>query len=550
MKIEKLKKSYLKRNLIIGIVAVLIISAIILNFTKAKYRTTQSIPLVNGTINYSLPDLNIIGLYIDGEQTKELDKSKAYTLDAIQSTCTYKDGSEISNLTIDYEDETRKISISPFTSKGTKCTLYFNEVDNVKKVDTALGTLSVNMNEPIYVYGVNYTTDEYGCYYNGVFVSNTEDNPSEKMCQDVYKIGVQDYYILSTSYYDKSFENIAVNLGQAVWDSSSSSCTFNGNIVTDYLGNKIKNINNCGEVYQIEDNFITMIENVGAGVWTNVDNKSGLYAKKIDNETTYYYRGNVTNNYLVFADKYWRIIRINEDGSIRIIYNGEKSTIDSAGKETILANGYDDTSTLYTQIGMSAFNNISGKSEYVGYTYSEGYQRPIDNPNGETNSTIKEMLDNWYSTNIGNNKEYDSKVISGPGFCNDRELASGYEWNNSNIYYYNPYERIISSNSPTFECNKNDLYKTKIGLITADEIIFAGSAISAGPNEDYYLYNKFAFLTMSPATSSTIFYVSSDGTLSAGIEVDIPVFIRPVINISSDATITGTGTINDPYIVN
>ena len=62
MEFETLKKSHLKRNIIIGIVVVLIISAVILNFTRAKYRTTQSIPLVNGTINYSLPDLNIMDL--------------------------------------------------------------------------------------------------------------------------------------------------------------------------------------------------------------------------------------------------------------------------------------------------------------------------------------------------------------------------------------------------------------------------------------------------------------------------------------------------------
>ena len=75
MKIETLKKSHLKRNIIIGVVVVAIISTVILNFTRAKYRVTQSIPLVNGTINYSLPDLNIVGLYIDGEEANELDST-------------------------------------------------------------------------------------------------------------------------------------------------------------------------------------------------------------------------------------------------------------------------------------------------------------------------------------------------------------------------------------------------------------------------------------------------------------------------------------------
>ena len=68
MKFEVLKQSHLKRNIILGVVAVLIISAVVLTFTRAKYRVTESIPLVNGTINYTLPDIQIVALYINGEE--------------------------------------------------------------------------------------------------------------------------------------------------------------------------------------------------------------------------------------------------------------------------------------------------------------------------------------------------------------------------------------------------------------------------------------------------------------------------------------------------
>ena len=127
MEFETLKQSHLKRNIMIGVVAVLIISAVVLNFTRAKYRVTQSIPLVNGTINYSLADLNIVALYIDGVASDELDSSKNYTLDTDQSTCTYKDGSTIQNLTLNYDSDTKTFTIAPYTTKGTKCTLYFEE---------------------------------------------------------------------------------------------------------------------------------------------------------------------------------------------------------------------------------------------------------------------------------------------------------------------------------------------------------------------------------------------------------------------------------------
>ena len=135
MEFETLKQSHLKRNIMIGVVAVLIISAVVLNFTRAKYRVTQSITLVNGTINYSLAELNIVALYIDGVASEELDSSKNYTLDTDQSTCTYKDGSTIQNLTLNYDSDTKTFTIAPYTTKGTKCTLYFEESKGTPATD-------------------------------------------------------------------------------------------------------------------------------------------------------------------------------------------------------------------------------------------------------------------------------------------------------------------------------------------------------------------------------------------------------------------------------
>ena len=278
----------------------------------------------------------------------------------------------------------------------------------------------------------------------------------------------------------------------------------------------------------------------------------GLYEETTSKGTTYYFRGDVEDNYLEFAGFYWRIIRINEDGSIRLIYSGNKEEIDAAGKETVLANGYDDSSTKYTQIGTSGFNDSRYGNEYAGYTYSIGYQRPSDNPNGETDSTIKEVLDNWYSTNIGNNNDYDSKVVSSPGFCNDREVANGYTWSSTGGVYYAAYERLFNG-TISLECsNSNDLYITKIGLITADEVWYAGAS-SGFDNYKYYLYTGNDYSTMSPyqyhsLTGLFILKVSTLGLVDRNA-ANSSIGVRPVINISSDVTITGSGTISDPYVV-
>ena len=154
MEFEVLKRSHLKRNIIIGVVAVLIISAVVLNFTRAKYRVTQSIPLVNGTINYIPYDLNIVALYIDGVAADELDSSKNYILDTVQSTCTYKDGSTIQNLTLSYDADTKTFTITPYTTKGTKCTLYFEESKGTPAVDVIEEAYNTNPNILAY--------DDYG----------------------------------------------------------------------------------------------------------------------------------------------------------------------------------------------------------------------------------------------------------------------------------------------------------------------------------------------------------------------------------------------------
>ncbi len=427
MQIETLKRSHLKRNIIIGIIVVLVLAAIILTFTRANYRTTQSIPLVNGTINYSLADLNIVGLYIDGVEADKLDSSKTYTLDTNQSTCTYKDGSTISNLTIGYDSETGGISISPYTNKGTKCTLYFDE--KVTAADIILGNVTVNEGTP---------------------------------------------------------------------DFSQVATTDEG-------------------VYKAEDNL----------------------------GTSYYFRGAVTNNYVQFAGYYWRIIRINGDRSIRMIYDG------------IIAHPNGESSTA-RRINTSAYNDYYS-SFYVGYTYQQSVQRP-STQNGGTVSTIKGVLDNWYTTNIMN-KGYDSKVVSTPGFCNDRvsysdENGTTESWAASGVtIYYAAYVRLVTNKKPTLQCTiTNDLYTTKVGLITADEVSMAGGVYDVA-NTLYYLYTGNADWTMSPysfvniGSIGSMFYSGGNATSIGYYRMNSTYGVRPVINISSDVTLTGTGTMSDSYVV-
>ena len=136
MNFEVLKRSNLKKNIIIGMVIVLILSAVILNFTKAKYKTTTSIPLVNGTINYDLSDLNLIGVYIqEGEeyiQTNEIPTS-GYEFNGEESYCTVNNERD-DTITLSFDITTQNLTVTPLTKKGTKCYLYFDEASSATDV--------------------------------------------------------------------------------------------------------------------------------------------------------------------------------------------------------------------------------------------------------------------------------------------------------------------------------------------------------------------------------------------------------------------------------
>ena len=417
-----------------GFVCVVVLLVVfIVSKSHAKYRVTQSIPLVNGTINYSLADLNIVSLYIDGVEAEELDSSKNYTLDTSKSTCTYKDGSTIDNLSISYDSETGGLSISPFTTKGTKCTLYFDEVVAVS--DTLLA---------------NYPTK----------LTRTD--------------------------------------------------------------------------------FSTTVTNTTTGTIYYADTSKGR---------TYYFAGNPTDNWVQFGGFYWRIIRINEDGTIRLIYQGTSANTTGEG----------------TQIGTSAFNSTYTNNMYVGYMYQSNGVHGLT-----SNSTIKGILDTWYQNNLTSVAD---KIDGNAGFCGDRQPSTSNSSSNGSggtgitTTYYGAYIRLVNSNKqPTFECkNETDLYTTSgsedgngaltypIGLISADEVAYAGG-VYLSSNQSYYFYTGQIYWTMSPSSYlsfADVFLIQSGGFLYAGLySTGFVAGIRPVINLKANVTIqSGDGSSSNPYVI-
>ena len=244
-------------------------------------------------------------------------------------------------------------------------------------------------------------------------------------------------------------------------------------------------------------------------------------------EVTYAHKGD---------DMYWRIIRVDKDNKIKMIYAGSKAPSESTKVAITGAN---------TNMGFTVYNNDYDHAEYVGFQYTTGSQRGTN-----TNSIIKTYLDNWY-TKYFNENIAASRFIK-TTFCNDRNTSSTWASTGSNINYA-PYTRLSSSTpTPTFECNTADVVTNNFGLITADEIVLAGEKFETG-NSAFYLNNNMAYWAGSPygfrRSRLIVFVLNPVSGLDNGVVNDSIYVARGVVSLSSESKLLGSGTYNDVYIV-
>ena len=290
--------------------------------------------------------------------------------------------------------------------------------------------------------------------------------------------------------------------------------------------------------------------------------EKGIYETQDDDGISYYYRGSVENNYVKFAGYYWRIIRINGNGSIRMIYDGTMAH----------DNGEISEDRVYM---LSSFNKTSYDNAFVGYMYTSGQVHGTNN-----NSNIKINNDNFYSNKLSSKSSY---ISTSTGFCGDRETLNNASdaGTGTVITKYKGFSRF-SEHLPSLKCINNLDYYTvsgastgnkaltyPIGLITADEALMAGiasdlylSISKVKTSLDNYLISPGAYWTMTPIgyynpieyhgtrysiysayelsiTSSGSAWESSTGTNS---------YLRPVINLKNTLKFTGNGTKNNPYV--
>jgi len=268
----------------------------------------------------------------------------------------------------------------------------------------------------------------------------------------------------------------------------------------------------------------------------------------------YYFAGDAKNNWVKFGGFYWRIIRTNADGSIKLLYAGTSP----------------DTEKAY--IGMSAFNTTYNDPMYVGYKY--GTTGSQENNRLNTNdSTIKTYVDNWYKNNL---TAYTKYLSNDAVYCNDRNLASGQTYSTTSRFYYAPYERIYTNKQPTYNCtNMSDAFSVNntsaklnypVGLMSIDELSYAGGQAGKSLTTPYAWYytnaNGESITGIAPswALSPNYWYGSSSYVWYVGGS-DLPGFldysyvaysmaVRPSVSLLSCVkTSGGDGSAGAPYTI-
>ena len=313
----------------------------------------------------------------------------------------------------------------------------------------------------------------------------------------------------------------------------------------------------------------TPITTPGAAISTA--SEALLASAEDDYGTSYYFRGAVTNNYVEFANKCWRIVRVGGDGSVKLILHNDNTTgaanpCDSANNSASAAFAR-YSGTTYT----SAFNEYSDDNAYVGFKYGTPGSSTYEATHANTNkSTILTNLETWYNNNL---KAYES-VIDDNVWCNDKTNVTdtSYDWSyggnatglgyGTNKTYYGATRRLVSTigsaggTGPSLKCT-GELSKInlKVGLITADELAFAGYAFFINNTTTYLQENAtdtywwslspFYFLDSYAGVWNVI---GSDGGFDIG-RVYYASGLRPSISLKPSTNVTGNGTSSTPYII-
>ena len=386
--------------------------------------------------------------------------------------------------------------------------------------------------------------------FSVIFTSNTPNTlyKATENSTDVYYFAGQDTASVPVNNW--------VKFGQA---KSFSKCTFNGNTVGYFINVfDIKEINLTEEECLSSGKIMSMSIGGQTAYFTGTEENLNTFYEEAQSEESLnveFVEGTLVFEAPKVKDTYWRIIRTNSDGSIRLLFSGSGTNQNDA---------YIGTSVFTT------FESSTSNAEAVSYMYGNEYDT-MDKIRANTNSSeIKTVIDDWYKSNF---TAYTNYLSNDAIYCNDREIASGNTYSSDVSYSYKAYERLFTNKSPSYNCaNIKDAFSSSnteaklvypIALMTGDEIAYAGGVADTEAPMWYYTNSNFENITggawwwtMTPANKMSSSYqnvmsieqpnyFSYHGTDCFD---ESPLYVRPVTSLKSCVQWkSGDGAANNPY---
>ena len=514
---------------------------------------------VVGTVKTRPKDDLFIATTIDGTASSSFPETNAYSASV---SCTQDDKSVDIGATIKWTGSKWSLGVTNLTSGNTKCTVAFdpptladailqnNEVKEpmttpgkeasahiLNDIESATVTVSSTNKAKYITYGTGWTM-------NGTKFNLTGTGVTSGTYETSYSSLVGKY--LAMSQYGFDF----VDIGSTT--AGTMKTTTNIYALAYVVSATADNI---------EYKFLTSNKNTTESLLTSTQDDYGM---------SYYFRGAVKNNYVQFANKCWRIVRINGDGSVKLVLHNDNTSNASSP----CASSNNSTSTAFARYSgssyTSVFNSNYNDNAYIGFMYGATGASDYPNTHANTNkSDILKNLETWYTNNL---TSYESKLAD-TIWCNDKSTVSGGLGYGTNATDYGAYNRLASTKQPTLKCpndnnggklskftvddtkNGNGNLTYKIGLLTADEVEFVGGMFNS--------YNYSTFLEENTgnirwSTMSSAGYIGNyawnliigHGFMNIGSVNDTKNALRPAIALTSSTTISGgSGTSEDPYVV-
>ena len=617
MKIETFKEQNTKKKFIITftIICIALVIGVFFYHSYAWFESENTFNSFSGNVP-AVGDI-YFAVYVGEKASSTVPNSTSgYIFD--HGECT-------NGASITWNDTTWSPTVSNLTSTRTKCTLYFinpsaTALSQLQTLNNTLAlTTSNNVNPNFARVAPNTSAGHVSPDYHinpNYYITYANDFTYDETTGQYTLVNYTTCQY--SSCYNDLINKYVTRGGNWDYATETNTPTYQSDIIHGHEVVKITDAairDNYGYIDYIEYRGSELNE-IKNGTWE--PQTSGLFALEDDYGTSYYFRGDINYNYVKFGkwqtdyyygevnynyesftslsaceavitsgncvkyasagdNMYWRIIRINGDGSVRMIYDGTSAHG---------TNDLEDGTTLFRSIGISAFNTQYDDNAYVGYMYGTPNSNTYEETHANINdSTIKTELDKWYRNNLLNT-QYEQYISDGV-FCNDRSMASddiisfvsnwfdapftklGY---GNNLSVYGSSSRLAdeislaNGNKAILTCpNKNDAFTVNdtthgngaltypVGLITVDEVNISGM-VNYENNSDYLNIGSL-YWTISPSYFYSNPYGSSiDGAgeityLIDDAGVSLTQSVRPVINLKLGSIIGGDGTAQNPFTV-